>query len=83
MSKLICSIFKIKSRFSSYLDRIDATGRIKELIGFVLFGLLYFAFCYLYTLHLYRYDETLDELSLKNKKRTWALYEKYHSGVSK
>ncbi|QMU99851.1 hypothetical protein F0310_05405 (plasmid) [Borrelia sp. A-FGy1] len=83
MSKLICSIFKVKSRFSSYLDRIDTTGRIKELIGFVLFDLLYFDFCYLYTLPIYRYDETLDELSLKNKKRAWALYERYHAGVSK
>ncbi|QMU99867.1 hypothetical protein F0310_05505 (plasmid) [Borrelia sp. A-FGy1] len=83
MSKLICSIFKFRSRFSSYLDRIDTTGRIKELIGFVLFGLLYFAFCYLYTLSLYRYDETLDQLSLKNKKQAWALYEEYNSGISK
>ncbi|QMU99863.1 hypothetical protein F0310_05485 (plasmid) [Borrelia sp. A-FGy1] len=40
MSKLICSIFKVKSRFSSYLDRIDTTGRIKELIWSSLFCFL-------------------------------------------
>ncbi|QMU99855.1 hypothetical protein F0310_05435 (plasmid) [Borrelia sp. A-FGy1] len=47
--------------------------------------MVFFILLFVTSIHLplYRYDETLDELSLKNKKRAWALYEKYHSGVSK
>ncbi|QMU99704.1 hypothetical protein F0310_04635 (plasmid) [Borrelia sp. A-FGy1] len=83
MSKLICNISKVKGRFSSYLGRIDTTGGLKSLIGSLLFGLLYFAFCYIYTLPLYRYDEILDELSSAKKKQAWILYEKYMSGTLK
>ncbi|QMU99706.1 hypothetical protein F0310_04645 (plasmid) [Borrelia sp. A-FGy1] len=83
MSKLICSIIRIKSHFFSYLDRVDPAGGFKSLMAIFLFGLLYFAFCYIYTLPLYRYDELLNSLSSTKKKQAWALYEEYMASIIK
>ncbi|AYE36940.1 hypothetical protein DB313_05420 (plasmid) [Borrelia turcica IST7] len=78
MIRLIYGVIKANGRFMAYLDRIDPAGVFKSFIGFLLFGILYFTFCYLYTLPLYRHDKLLDEFfSAAKVNYARNLYEEY------